>query len=144
MFRNTIMIPGGVKSKSRGFSLLAALFILLVLAGLAAFATNISGLHHGTPALAVQSVRAYYAAHSGIQWGAHEIVQTGGGGCANTSLTVGAFQVTVTCTPRAGGPFREKGQNFQIYDLTASASFGTFGDPDYVRRQINASVTDAP
>lgn len=142
MSRKATIRPGVATRKARGFSLLAALFILLVLAGLAAYVTSISSLHHGTPAVAIQSVRAYYAAQAGIQWNAHQVIQ--GFGCAGATIPVGAFQVTVTCAQRAGSPFQEKAQSFTIYDLTASASFGTFGDPDYVRRQINASITDAP
>jgi hypothetical protein len=56
-------------------------------------------------------------------------------------LTVGAFKVHVTCSAT---PFSEGGDNFNSYEITALAETGTYGQPDYISRQVDTKVTGAP
>ena len=60
----------------RGFVLVSAIFILVVLAALGAFIMNISINQHIGSALDVQGVRAYQAARSGLEWGLYQIEST--------------------------------------------------------------------
>lgn len=93
----------------RGFAILSAIFILVVLAVLGAFILSISSQQQIGSALDVQGVRAYQAARAGIEWGLHQQLRSGS--CAaNTSFspaaaTLAGFTVTVTCvaTPDPGG-----------------------------------------
>lgn len=57
----------------RGFALVSAIFILVVLAALGAFIVNISTSQHIGSALDVQGVRAYHAARAGIEWGLYKV-----------------------------------------------------------------------
>lgn len=57
----------------RGFALVSAIFILVVLAALGAFIVNISTSQHIGSALDVQGVRAYHAARAGIEWGVYQV-----------------------------------------------------------------------
>ena len=53
----------------RGFSLVTAIFLLVVLAGLGAAMVNVFTLQQVESALDVQGVRAEQAARAGIEWG---------------------------------------------------------------------------
>jgi MSHA biogenesis protein MshP len=100
-----------VTARPRGFAIVSAIFILVVLAALGAFIVTISTNQQIGAALDVQGVRAYQAARSGIEWGLYRQLQTAS--CAGTTSfplaapTMTDFTVTVTCTATAdanGGP----------------------------------------
>ena len=57
----------------RGFTIVSAIFILVVLAGLGAFIVNVSTNQQIGSALDVQGVRAYQAARAGIEWGVYQV-----------------------------------------------------------------------
>lgn len=110
------------RAHARGFAILSAIFILVVLAALGAFVVNISTNQQIGSALDVQGVRAYQAAKAGIEWGVYRIL-TPSFVCpaATTSFipsapTLSGFTVTVTCTATPGtnsGP--------TVYTLTSTA-----------------------
>lgn len=60
----------------RGFALVSAIFILVVLAALGAFILNISSSQQIGSALDVQGARAYQAARAGIEWGLYQVQST--------------------------------------------------------------------
>lgn len=95
-----------------GFSIVTAIFLLVVLAGLGAAILNISRVQHSTSAMDVQGARAYQAARAGVEWGLFQQLQVGGTYCnpgPTTSsfalpagTTLSQFTVTVVCTRTAG------------------------------------------
>jgi MSHA biogenesis protein MshP len=103
----------------RGFAILSAIFILVVLAALGAFILSISSQQQTGSALDVQGARAYQAARAGLEWGLYR--QLRDGSCANasfipTATTLAGFTVSVTCSPTtdgSGGP--------TTYAITATA-----------------------
>lgn len=64
-------------ARFRGFAIVSAIFILVVLAALGAFIVNISTSQQIGSALDVQGVRAYQAAHAGIEWGLYRVTRDG-------------------------------------------------------------------
>ena len=126
-----------MKHGMRGFAIVSAIFILVVLAGLGAFMVSISSSQHIGSALDVQGVRAYQAARAGIEWGLFQVNATpaynfsygtpatavgaatpNSRACApaNGSFDTLGFRVTVACVEMDagnGGP--------TIYTLTATA-----------------------
>lgn len=64
------------RAHTRGFAIVSAIFILIVLAALGAFVVNISTNQQIGSALDVQGVRAYQAAKAGIEWGVYRIQST--------------------------------------------------------------------
>lgn len=118
----------------RGFAIVSAIFILVVLAALGAFILNISSSQQIGSALDVQGVRAYQAARAGVEWGLFRVQSTaaynfgnppadpnlrrcpGGGFGSTDSFAVFDFTVTVVCVATIdanNGP--------TIYVLTATA-----------------------
>jgi len=70
-----------------GFSLVPALFLLVVLAALGIVAVRLAGVQHQTVVLAMQSGRAYAAARSGIDWSAYQALVNNSCAASTLSLT---------------------------------------------------------
>lgn len=119
----------------RGFTLVQAVFILVVLALLGVTMMRLSGGQSATNLFALQGARAYQAARSGLEWGA---ARAAVGANCNGNMTVGMFQVNVTCniqsfTEGAIGPYN-------VYRINATASYGNYGSPDFVQRSVQMKV----
>lgn len=93
--------------RQSGFSLVTAIFLMVVLAGLGIFIASISMMQHTSSALDVEGSRAFQAARAGIEWGLHRQLQSGSCVAASTSFSFPAasqlngFTVTVTCMATA-------------------------------------------
>lgn len=126
------------RSRAAGFSLLTALFLLVVVAGIGGYLVNLSVTQHLGSALAGHESRAYYAALSGLEWVNARI--SGGAGCPDgSSFNVGRFTVFVDCEE----PIDEvEATPYQIHDVTVEAVSGNFGDWDYTRRSIRATLSE--
>lgn len=121
--------------KQAGLSIISAIFMLLLLAALAAFMLTFSTVSNVTQAQDIQGSRAYWAANSGLQWGVYQVLQTNA--CATTTLTLSGFTVAVACTQNT---YPEGGASVNIYRITATANQGTLGSAGYVERQLQATV----
>ncbi len=129
--------------RQKGFSLVPALFLLVVLAALGAVAVRLSAIGQQTVVLGMQSSRAYAAAQTGIEWSAYQAIN--GGSCASSTLSLSeggliGFTVDTSCSSTS---HTEGSGTTNVYVLEAFAHSGVYGEPDYVSRQIRATVTDA-
>lgn len=128
-------------SSESGFSLVSAIFLLVVIAALGTFAVTLSTTQQQSAALDVMGARAYQAARAGIEWGAYQALRNGS--CvASTPLaampgTLAGFAVTVACTPTAT---TEGGVAVTIYQLTSTATQGAVATPNYVERQMSVTI----
>ncbi len=123
-----------------GFALIAAIFILVLLAGVGSAMMNISATHQATASMALLGTRAYHAARSGAEWAVYEAVNSGGCPAANFTLNEAAttgFDVVVTCssTTHVEGPTSR-----DTLQIQSTASYGAFGDRDYASRTLNVTV----
>lgn len=132
-----------------GFVLPTAIFLLVILAALAAYMVSLSRTSHISSALDIQGGRAYQAARAGIEWGAWQAVdpqnlQTSPAPCpaSPTALTLtgtlATFTVNVSCTQTLAS---DGADTIAIYQVTSTATAGAAGEPDYVERQIQASFS---
>lgn len=129
--------------RQRGFSLVPALFLLVVLSALGIVAARLAGVQHQTVVLAMQSGRAYAAARSGIDWSAYQALVNGNCAASTVALTetgLSGFSVETNCssTTHTEGP-----NTVRVYVIDAFAWSGSYGNPDYVSRRIRSTVTDA-
>lgn len=131
----------------RGFAIISALFILVALAALGTFIAIVASTQHRGNMLDLDGSRAYFAARSGIEWGAANAVNASACTATHTlSATVNGMTVTVGCTVVASGDTTEAGLG-TIYRIVATAcNFpvatgcpGTAG-PNYVERRLEALV----
>jgi MSHA biogenesis protein MshP len=131
-------------SPQHGFALVAAIFLLVVLALLGIFIVRVSGVQHQTVNIALLGARAFEAARTGIEWGAFQALDSASCTTTTLNLTEGGlngFDVDVTCSSTT---HTETGDTYNIYRLDVEASSGTYGTPDFVSRRMQATVTDAP
>ena len=108
------MNPSSFPRRECGFLIIAGVFLLVVLAGLAAYLTTVSTTSQAASAADFQSARAYQSARAGIEWGVYQILRPPGGATFKStcdtgpgfsatknltfSSTLASFTSTVTCT----------------------------------------------
>lgn len=145
-------------AKLRGFAIVSAIFILVVLAALGAFIVNISTNQQIGSAIDVQGVRAYQAARAGIEWGLYQQRQTVPASCVAAppfnpaATTLAGFTISVACsasvpacsatTVVTAGSF-EVGKAYKIQtvgstDFTAIGSANNFVDTAFTARGLGA------
>lgn len=142
----------------RGFSLISAIFLLVVLSALGAYMVIFAGQQQTTVQSDVMGVRAYYAARAGLEWGMYLALDpenTAGAppafaACPNGNITtlggsLSPFRVEVTCND-TGYTYDEAGRTVHVYEITATACNHTsctavVSPPNgYVERRIVVSV----
>ena len=134
-----------------GFSLPAAIFLLVVLWLLGAFIVSITGTQQSGLLLDVQGSRAYQAARTGVEWAAHNVLDpnnTGGAAlpsCPASPTTLPAlagslatFSVTVSCSETTT---TEGNRNVRVFLIVSRASSGTPSTPTYIEREVQAVLT---
>ncbi|HEV8645305.1 MAG TPA: agglutinin biogenesis protein MshP [Burkholderiales bacterium] len=139
----------------QGFSLISAIFLLVVVTLLGAYVVTLSTSQQTTEALDIEGARAYQAARAGVEWGAWQILQDPAGAfstacngaayaaptsqsLAGLAGTLSGFAVDVQCGSAAT---TEAGVNVRVYRLTVTASKGTLGSLFYVERQLQAVIS---
>lgn len=125
-----------------GFALVPAIFLIVVLSALAAFAVRLNVQQQQTVDLAVLGARALSAANAGVEWGAYRALN---GTCASGSLALNesalsGFAVDVTCTSTASS---EGAATVSAYTVESVATAGTYGQPGYVRRRVRITLANA-
>ena len=120
-----------IAKRARGFAIVSAIFILVVLAALGAFIVNVFTSQQIGSALDVQGVRVYQAARAGLELGISRWINSGN--CTATGTTIDGFTVTITTIPTAGPPA------FCQIDSLANIG-GVPGTLGYVERQLRAVI----
>lgn len=137
-------------SLQRGFSLVSAIFLLVVVAALGAFAVTISTTQHQSEAMEVMSARAYQAALAGIEWATFNVVNlqpvsaaAPWAGCVPGAAVVAggnlaAFAITVNCNAVSAV---EGASTIWIYDVSAVAiTGGAPGNVNYIEQVATAKL----
>ena len=130
------------QKQSQGFSLVAVIFIITILAGAVVFIQRISNVSVATNNLAMQGARAWQAAEAGSEWGIYQVTN---GGCPAATSTFSlteqsliGFDVTVNCSSNS---YTEESGTVTMYFLEIFAKSGTLGiTPEYVSRKISLIV----
>ncbi len=131
----------------RGFSIVSAIFLRVVLAFLGAALTTFSITQHQSAAMDVMGSRAYQAARAGVEWAAFNVAHSPAPWvdcAAGKTVAVGGdlapfSPVTVNC---AAASHVEGASTIWIYDVNAVAQTtgSTAGSPDYVQRVISVKL----
>jgi MSHA biogenesis protein MshP len=128
--------------KQMGFSLIAAIFVLIIVSLLGQYLVKVTGVQRQTSLLALQSARANQTANAGLEWGIEQITNHSGSCSASTTLSpkLHNFTTTVSCTQL--GSYDENGTIKSIYRLTAHSVYSSYGSLDYVSRKLQAIIHD--
>ena len=150
--------PVKLLGRSRGVSLLTAVFLLVVLASLSAAIVGVFSVQQRASTLDVLGVRADQAARSGLEWGLYRQLRVQPGvpsiACFSASpvtfalpsdSSLASFKVTVSCSPSNDN---QVGNTTNRWTITAVACNkpGATGcpnaspDPDYVQRRVEAQL----
>lgn len=136
----------------RGFSIITAIFLLVVLGGLGTMMVTFFVAQQQSSALDVMGSRAYQASRAGIEWAAFKVNQQSAGaqwvGCGtlvpplfsagDLGGDLSPFSVTLACSAASA---TEAASTIWVYNLTSTASFGGLaGSSDYVARVISVKM----
>jgi MSHA biogenesis protein MshP len=150
----------------RGFSIVTAVFLIVVLGLLGVFIVSVVALQQQSQALDVQGVRAYQAARAGLEWGAYQVLDPNNtqnpvncgppvampvcpASPTHLSTLAGSlsvFTVSVTCTVTST---TEGNREIRVFQVTATACnqpaagscLGTTPAVGYVERQLVATFS---
>lgn len=129
----------------RGMSLVAALFLIVVVAMLGAIAVRVGSGQQQTVNLALLGSRALSAANAGIEVAAAR-TQMGAAAPAsgNEAFTISGgalngFAVTVSWVRT--DHVEPDGTTSYLYTVTSAAQMGTYGMPDFVSRRVIARIS---
>jgi MSHA biogenesis protein MshP len=144
-----------MKKLQKGFSIVSAIFLLVVLAFLGTAMVTFSTSQQQSAAMDVMGARAYQAARAGVEWGAYQVLPNSAvgfaaacrAGPASTTLAAGTlagtlrgFSVEVDCISASASEVNAATGTVWVYDLVSTATQGAAGQPDYVERQIQVSI----
>lgn len=129
-------------NRQRGFNLVTAMFVLVVLGLLGGYMVNTTGVQFATASQALQGARAYQAARAGIEWAAARI--SAGGSCADVNAQTAmnfagleSFSVALNC---ASETTTEADRTLTLFRIRALSQFGAFESPYYTARQIEVTI----
>ncbi|UOD28854.1 pilus assembly PilX N-terminal domain-containing protein [Massilia violaceinigra] len=141
----------------QGVSLVTAIFLLVVLSGLAVAMVTLSTTANTSSMLDVQGTRAYLAARAGTEWGVYQVTRANG---ACTTAASGVASTSTFALPGDGGLARmtvtvvclrtvdsATGQARYTVRSTACNSPGAGGCPnpsnstDYVQRVVHVEFS---
>ena len=130
----------------RGFALVAALFLMVVIALVVATMSRLAVNQNADGDLALQQARAYQAARAALEWGINQVRSSASPGKCPAgpppSLAGGnlaEFTVTLACTAR--NYTDEGGQPLSLFELEASADNGApDARVDYAWRRLTVTV----
>ncbi|HEY6825064.1 MAG TPA: hypothetical protein VI195_11525 [Steroidobacteraceae bacterium] len=153
------------RQRQRGFLVIAAVFLLVVLAGLVGYLMTVSTTSQAASAADANSARAYQAARGGIEWATYQVLRNSGGSFVTTTCTGGAptkvnvnfgstlssFTATVTCSRVPS--ITEGGASVTVYTIVSNACNELVGSPSacpntstvsstYVERQLSITLTN--
>ncbi|MHB1117525.1 hypothetical protein [Sideroxyarcus sp. TK5] len=144
-----------MKKIQRGFSIITAIFLLVVLSFLGIAMVSFSTSQHESSAMDVMGARAFQAAKVGIEWGAYQVLPNSGGAfatacrtgptsspvAASAGSTLSGFNIQVDCQSTAHSDVSASGGTVRVYDLTATAKQGAAGQAGFVERQMRVSIS---
>lgn len=127
-----------MRAGQRGISVISAVFLLLLMAGLAAYMANIISATHITAAADIGGSRAYQAARAGVEWAMYQIdpdAQSEINGvlplpssCPALNVPLAIFPghtvriVQCDAFPLGGGVYTEGSRQLRIFRIAATAT----------------------
>lgn len=141
-----------VRSCQRGVSVITAIFLLLLMATLAAGMIQLMSTSHVNLAADVGGARAYQAARAGAEWGMYQLdpnAQTASlPNCVNGTPPIPGHTVNVTCLSY---DTTEGGRQIRIYRISSRATANGVKAPGIerlvevtVEKCRDATITTAP
>jgi MSHA biogenesis protein MshP len=107
---------------ARGFLIIAAVFLLVVLAGLVAYLMTVSTTSQSASVADLNSARSYQASRAGLEVAAFQVLQSPGTCMASQNIAftgnLAGYTATVTC--ESSGALTEGGGSVTAYKLVSN------------------------
>lgn len=128
------------RQQSRGFILITVLFLITVLAVMAVVMSSTVSVQNYTTLYSLQQARGFAAAKSGLEYAVQRAVAAAECLAGPSAVTLPGidFTVSISCTSVPG--INEAGNITTVYQISSTATSGTFGNVGYVIRTLRASV----
>ncbi len=89
------------------------------------------------------------AARAGIEWGIYQSIVKSNCAATNPSFSgagaaISAFSIVVECSASTHQEGPTSTPSIVTYQLTSTATTGTYGTLDYVSRRLQATVSEQP
>ena len=127
--------------QQRGFSIVMAIFILVVLSLLGGYMVKLSGVQNATATNAVQAARAYQVARAGIEWSIAKVMGNCGATPNLTALTnLNGFDIKVEFVSGSPTSFSEGDTDFWFYKIKSKSEFGSYSNAGYISRTVEMSM----
>lgn len=126
--RHSSLVP---LRQQQGFAIVAAIFLIVVLALLATGMVQIASTSHTSLTQEYTSARAYLAARSGLQWGMYQTIYTGSG---NSTITFSNGALAGTQANLTSVSTTVDGDTF--FTIDSRGIYGSSTDAEYSRRQL--------
>ncbi len=125
-----------------GAALIVALFVLVVLAALGAFAVRINMTQQHDAELDLQEQRAQAALNTGIEFAAARLLAGAGDNCPSLAPLpdlLGDFTVTFNACARV--QYQVNTVTVNVYTVTLVSTHGVYGTPEFVARNATVRVS---
>lgn len=150
MNRHSFLYRG--RSRQRGVSIITGIFLLLLMASLAAAMVSVISTSHVNIAADIGGSRAYQAARAGVEWGMFQLDPNAQAAalpaCVNGSPPIPGHAVNVTCQ---SWDTTEGGKQIRIYRISSLATANGVKAPGIerlvevtVEKCRDATITVAP
>ncbi|MEX2575961.1 MAG: hypothetical protein WD382_04865 [Halofilum sp. (in: g-proteobacteria)] len=129
--------------RQRGAALFTAIFLMVVLGGLATTVAHVATTQQLTSARSLDSTRAYYAARAQLDAEIDSFASSGAPLCPATPIDRGeiaGFDIMLLECDRT--PVNEGGFDYEVYILRVAAYRGDRASGTLVRRELRAVVTN--
>ena len=130
----------------RGFSLVASIFLVVVVAMIAGFMVNIGTLQQAETTLGLMGLRANAAAGSGMEWALARVLAANSCPAPGTAFalpgsSLAGFAVTLDCSAHN---VTEGARSYLTFRVVATARYGQPGREDFFQRSLVASIANPP
>ena len=128
------------RSRQDGFSLMSAIFLVVVVALIAGYVVSIGSAQRSGSTLGLLGARAGFAAQSGVEWAVATVLTTHACPAAGTRFTadgpgLSAFEITVDCR---AVPVTEGATDYTMF--AGVASFSTMHSAYYSRLKAGYAI----
>jgi len=137
------------RHREAGVGLITAIFLLVVLAGLAVAMVSVYTAQQSSANLDLQGARAYQAARAGLEWGLFQELRNNNTCNARSSFalpagsTLSGFTVVVTCTSSgaASGLLQVVIRSVACNIADAQGNCTPLSNPEWVSRTVETQLT---
>jgi type II secretory pathway pseudopilin PulG len=130
--------------KQQGVALIATIFLVVIIGALVVLLGTLSLRNTEQTTQSLLQIRAQQAVNSAQEYAVQSLIETDGASCAsvlnNATLSIpeySNYSVQLTCSST---DYNRPSQQITLYQLIATAEYGSVDDTDYVWTKLEATV----